>query len=187
MLDVDRLKLFFPKLKLWGMQPLFDDSGTSVKVDVISGACMMVKREVFKDVGLFSADYFMYGEDVDLCYKINKSGFHVYYLGDTNVIHYEGKSSAKQNSNFFSVLMMQNAKTTFFKKTRSSMYAGSYKIMLFIVSCIRLVFIFLLKPIKSKALSSNDVEYSYQKWKTILKWSLGPEKQIQAVQSKTKQ
>lgn len=177
MFDAERLKYRFPKLKLWGMQPLFDDSGIPVKVDVVSGACMMLKREVFENAGLFTTDYFMYGEDVDLCYKINKSGFHVYYFGDARVIHYEGKSASKQNNNFFSVLMMQNAKMIFFEKVRGLLYARIYKIMIFIVSCIRLFFIILLKPIKNKTLSSNNAEYSYKKWKAILKWSFGREQQ----------
>src|SRR6202049_4318687 len=59
--DTELLRQRFPRLKVWGMRPLFDpDHGEPVEVEAVSGACQMIRREVFEKVGLFSTDYFMY-------------------------------------------------------------------------------------------------------------------------------
>ena len=62
-------------------------------VTCLVGAFMMMPREVFVNVGMFCTDYFMYGEDVDLCYNIINSGYKIYYLGDCRIIHEKGASS----------------------------------------------------------------------------------------------
>ena len=74
-LDMEVLRGRFPRLKLWGMQALYSDSDIPAVVEVISGACLMVRREVFENIGMFSTDYFMYTEDIDLCYKIRTAGY----------------------------------------------------------------------------------------------------------------
>lgn len=65
------------------------------KVAVLVGAFMFLKRQTYKDVKGFDADYFMYGEDIDLSYKISKAGFQNYYLGTSSVIHFKGESTKK--------------------------------------------------------------------------------------------
>ena len=75
------------------MQALYSDSDTPAVVEVISGACLMVRRDVFENVGMFSTDYFMYTEDIDLCYKIRTAGYKAYYVRGARVVHHGGKSS----------------------------------------------------------------------------------------------
>lgn len=65
------------------------------QVDILVGAFMFLKREVYNAVGGFDEDYFMYGEDIDLSYKVKKSGFKNYYKGDVSCIHYKGESTLK--------------------------------------------------------------------------------------------
>ncbi len=65
------------------------------EVDIQVGAFMFLKREVYNTVGGFDEDYFMYGEDIDLSYKIKKSGLKNYYKGDVSCIHYKGESTLK--------------------------------------------------------------------------------------------
>lgn len=65
------------------------------KVNVFVGAFMLLKRTVYNQVGGFDEDYFMYGEDVDLSYKILKTGYDNYYYGETTIIHYKGESTLK--------------------------------------------------------------------------------------------
>ena len=65
------------------------------KVDVLVGAFMLIKQDVYKLLGGFDEDYFMYGEDIDLSYKSLKSGYDNYYYGDVSVIHYKGESTRK--------------------------------------------------------------------------------------------
>ena len=69
-----------------------DDIG---KADVMVGAFMFLKKDVYEGVGGFDEDYFMYGEDIDLSYRLIKSGYDNYYYGETTVIHYKGESTLK--------------------------------------------------------------------------------------------
>ncbi|KAB8155402.1 glycosyltransferase [Kordia sp. TARA_039_SRF] len=68
------------------------------KVDILVGAFMLMKKSVYDQVGGFDEDYFMYGEDIDLSYKIKKAGFQNYYYGKTTVIHYKGESTLKDKT-----------------------------------------------------------------------------------------
>tara|TARA_R110002072_G_scaffold16233_3_gene63995 strand:- start:198545 stop:199669 length:1125 start_codon:yes stop_codon:yes gene_type:complete len=65
------------------------------EVQVLVGAFMLLERSIYKDVGGFDEDYFMYGEDIDLSYKIEKAGYKNYYLGTTETLHYKGESTQK--------------------------------------------------------------------------------------------
>ena len=71
-----------------------DQDGTG-KVDILVGAFMFMKRAVYLEVGGFDEDYFMYGEDIDLSYKLLKAGYKNYYLGTSKVIHFKGESTRK--------------------------------------------------------------------------------------------
>ena len=64
-------------------------------VDVLVGAFMLMKTETYKKVGGFDEDYFMYGEDIDLSYKLLKQGLKNYYLGTSKIIHFKGESTRK--------------------------------------------------------------------------------------------
>ncbi|MEM6687464.1 MAG: glycosyltransferase family 2 protein, partial [Bacteroidota bacterium] len=68
------------------------------KVDILVGAFMLLKKSVYDTVGGFDEDYFMYGEDIDLSYKIRKAGFQNYYFGKTTVLHYKGESTLKDKT-----------------------------------------------------------------------------------------
>ena len=65
------------------------------KVDILVGAFMFMKRDVFSKIKGFDEDYFMYGEDIDISYKSLKKGFDNYYYGRTTIIHYKGESTLK--------------------------------------------------------------------------------------------
>ncbi|WP_282031496.1 glycosyltransferase family 2 protein [Winogradskyella eximia] len=65
------------------------------KVDILVGAFMWLKRDVYESVGGFDEAYFMYGEDIDLSYKVLKAGYDNYYFGETTVIHFKGESTLK--------------------------------------------------------------------------------------------
>lgn len=72
-----------------------DDTGP---VAVLVGAFMLLKRSVYNEVGGFDEDYFMYGEDIDLSYKITKAGYQNYYFGASDVLHYKGESTQKDGA-----------------------------------------------------------------------------------------
>lgn len=69
-----------------------EDTGT---VAVLAGAFMLIKRSRYLELGGFDEDYFMYGEDIDLSYKLAKAGYDNYYLGDIAMLHYKGESTTK--------------------------------------------------------------------------------------------
>jgi len=70
------------------------------QVDVLCGAIMFMDKQVFEDTGGFDEKYFMFGEDIDLSYKILKKGLKNYYYGDASIIHYKGESTSK-NSKYY--------------------------------------------------------------------------------------
>lgn len=65
------------------------------KIDVLVGALMLLKRDVYLEMGGFDEDYFMYGEDIDLSYRLLNKGYQNYYYGQTTVLHYKGESTLK--------------------------------------------------------------------------------------------
>lgn len=79
------------------------------KVEILVGAFMFLKKKVYNSVGGFDQDYFMYGEDIDLSYKILKAGYDNYYFGNTTVIHFKGESTirdAKYAKRFFGAMQI---------------------------------------------------------------------------------
>lgn len=67
-------------------------------VDSLVGAFMLVRKETIEQIGLLDEDYFMYGEDIDWCYRIKQTGWKVVYYGKVEIVHYKGSSSKKQKS-----------------------------------------------------------------------------------------
>jgi GT2 family glycosyltransferase len=65
------------------------------EVDVLSGAFMMVKKEVLEKTGGFDEQFFMYGEDIDLSFRVRQAGYKNYYLGKSSIIHFKGESTKK--------------------------------------------------------------------------------------------
>ncbi|WP_338733248.1 glycosyltransferase family 2 protein [Mangrovimonas cancribranchiae] len=86
--------LGFPK-QYYANQTTQNNTG---EVPILVGAFMLLKTAVYKEVGGFDEDYFMYGEDVDLSYKVLKAGYKNYYNGTTTIIHYKGESTLKDVS-----------------------------------------------------------------------------------------
>ena len=63
------------------------------EVDALSGCCIMFRKEALKKAGLFDEQFFMYGEDVELCYRVKQSGYKNFFLPESQIIHYGGKSN----------------------------------------------------------------------------------------------
>ena len=98
LLDLDVLRNRFLACSLWNIAPLFAGGTEPSRVEVISGACVLFRREVFAEIGQFSEEYFMYAEDLDLCYKAAQGGFTNYYIPQGQIIHYGGKSSVRRRA-----------------------------------------------------------------------------------------
>jgi len=97
---ISGLAFLFPHTKFFGKYNLtYLDPEEIHEVDAIGGSFMFVPRKVFLEVGGFDEDYFMYGEDIDLCYKIKKAGYKIYYTPQTTAIHFKGESTKRSNIN----------------------------------------------------------------------------------------
>ncbi len=66
------------------------------EVDALSGSCMMVRRTAVDQVGLLDEDYFMYGEDLDWCFRMRQAGWRVYYVPHTAIVHFKGESGREE-------------------------------------------------------------------------------------------
>ncbi len=105
------LSKLFPRSRTFGRYNLtYLDEDSSYDVDAIVGAFMLIRRDIYEKVNGFDEDYFMYGEDLDLCYRIRKAGYRVYYYSGTSIIHYKGESTKKSSvsyvNNFYGAMQI---------------------------------------------------------------------------------
>uniref|UniRef100_A0A832G805 Glycosyltransferase n=1 Tax=Ignavibacterium album TaxID=591197 RepID=A0A832G805_9BACT len=116
---VTGLSSLFPKSKLFARYNLtYLDENQTYEVDAISGSFMMLRKEVYEKVGGFDEQFFMYGEDLDLCYRIQKAGYKIFYVHTTQIIHYKGESTKR--SSLDETKVFYNAMHLFVKKHLSS-------------------------------------------------------------------
>lgn len=95
-----KIAKLFPKL---GYNVTGNDNGV-YPVDCLVGAFMMCPKKVLEKTGGFDQDFFMYGEDIDLCFRIKKAGYEIWYLGDLEITHVKGavgKRSSKAKAAFY--------------------------------------------------------------------------------------
>ena len=91
----------FPKSKTFGQYHLgYLDEFKTNEVEILSGAFMLMRKEALDKVGLLDEAFFMYGEDIDLSYRIIKGGYKNYYFPETQIIHYKGESTKKSSINY---------------------------------------------------------------------------------------
>jgi len=115
------LSSIFPKSPLFARYNLtYLDENQSYEVDAISGSFMMVKREVYEKMGGLDESYFMYGEDLDWCLRVQKTGYKVHYVHSTQIIHYKGESTKR--SSIDETRHFYNAMHLFVKKNLSGSF-----------------------------------------------------------------
>ncbi len=125
------LSRLFPRSKVFSKYHLGNlDNNETHQVDVLAGAFIMVKKEVLDKTGGFDETFFMYGEDVDLSYRIQEKGFCNYYFADSSIIHFKGESTRKGSMNY--VRMFYKAMSVFVNKHYGSGRAGLFN---FFIQC----------------------------------------------------
>lgn len=123
------LSALFPKSKTFGRYHLgFLDKEETHSIDVLSGAFMLMRKKVLDEVGLLDETFFMYGEDIDLSYRIIKGGYKNYYFPETRIIHYKGESTKKTSVNY--VFVFYQAMIIFAKKHFSLRYARFFSLLI---------------------------------------------------------
>lgn len=95
---VTGLSSLFPKSKLFARYNLtYLNENEINEVDAISGSFMMIRKEVYEKIGGLDEIFFMYGEDLDWCYRVQKAGYKVYYVPATQILHYKGESTKRSS------------------------------------------------------------------------------------------
>lgn len=98
------LSALFPKSHRFGKYHLgYLNEFETHEVDVLAGAFMFIRRSALDQTGLLDETFFMYGEDIDLSFRIQKAGFRNYYYPETTIIHYKGESTKKFSVNYVKV------------------------------------------------------------------------------------
>jgi len=143
------LSKLFPTSKFFSKYHLgYLDNNTNHEVDVLAGAFMMVPKKIIEEVGGFDESFFMYGEDIDLSYRIQKAGYTNFYFAKTTVIHFKGESTKKGSLNY--VKMFYKAMSVFVRKhyggTRAGLYNFFIQVGIFFRAVLSATALFFSKP-----------------------------------------
>ncbi len=149
------LSSLFPKSKRFGKYHCGHlDKNNNHEIEILSGAFMLMRKEALDKVGLLDEDFFMYGEDIDLSYRLIKGGYKNYYFSDTRIIHYKGESTKKSSVNY--VFVFYNAMIIFAKKHFSSKNASTFSFLIKIAIYFRASIAILNRLIKKLTLPLLD-------------------------------
>ncbi len=123
------LSSLFPRSKKFGKYHLgYLPQKETNEIEILSGAFMLMRKTVLDKVGFLDEDFFMYGEDIDLSYRIILGGYKNYYFPKTRIIHYKGESTKKSSVNY--VFVFYNAMVIFAKKHFSEKNAKSFSLLI---------------------------------------------------------
>jgi GT2 family glycosyltransferase len=140
------LSALFGKSRRFGQYHLgYLDKEKIHEVDVLPGAFILVRRKLLLEIGLLDEDFFMYGEDIDLSYRIKLAGYKNYYFPKTTIIHYKGESTKKGSINY--VVLFYNAMIIYAKKHFSRKNASFFSLLIKIAIYFRAVFAILRRSI----------------------------------------
>ncbi len=124
------------------------------EVDVLAGAFIMMPKKVLDEIGNFDEQFFMYGEDVDLSYRIQKAGYRNYYFAESTIIHFKGESTKRGSLNY--VRLFYKAMSLFVRKHYSGSKAGVFIFLIQTAIFIRAFFSALGKLLKKIGLPILD-------------------------------
>jgi GT2 family glycosyltransferase len=178
LLAVGWLQRRWPALPLWGRQAAYaNEPGKVHDVDFVSGAAILVRRDVFLQVGGFNPDYFMYAEETELCLAIHSAGYKVGHTGDALITHFGGQST-KTCHDSFAPVTMRDSVYRFFRRNRGGAYAAAYRLgILLSAACRVMVLSSLFSVVTLLGYSSLklDIKRALRKWLDIAQWAVGLE------------
>jgi GT2 family glycosyltransferase len=149
------LSKLFPKSKTFGKYHLgYLDKDKTHEVEILSGAFMLLRKNVLDKVGLLDETFFMYGEDIDLSYRIILGGYKNYYFPETRIIHYKGESTKKSSVNY--VFVFYRAMVIFAEKHFSQNNAKLFSALINFAIYLRAGLAILVRFLKSIALPAFD-------------------------------
>jgi len=176
LLSSDYLRAKFPRARIWGTRPLLENSSAVANVEVIPGVCMMIRRDAFKEAGMFNPGYFMYCEDVDLCYEVRKSGRRVCYVGEATVIHHGGGSSRSKPESHYASIMIRQSALVFLRARRGRTYAALYRMTAAMAGLTRCGLAVI--PLSLPLGSATRVRWAnaFTRWLKVFRWAIGRER-----------
>lgn len=172
--DVAFYKIFgfsnlFPKSKVFGKYHMgFLSNDETHEIEVLAGAFMLLRRKALDKVGLLDETFFMYGEDIDLSYRLIKGGYKNYYFPKTRIIHYKGESTKKDSVNY--VFVFYNAMIIFAKKHFSTNNAMLFSFLINMAIYIRAGFSIVTRFIKDIAHPVFDASINYGLLVLVAHW-----------------
>ncbi|MDR1720407.1 MAG: glycosyltransferase family 2 protein [Dysgonamonadaceae bacterium] len=156
----------FPRSPLFGKYHLkYLDENSIHQVDVLAGACMMLRKTALDQAGLLDESFFMYGEDIDLSYRISQAGYHNYYVPE-KIIHYKGESTKKD---WRYIKIFYEAMLIFFKKHfphHNRFYGFPIYLAIYIAGAIASIKNTLFPPVKYKSIRNtpdNNIVFNTSK------------------------
>lgn len=153
---VTGLTALFPESKVFGDYYLGWIPENEVHaVPVLSGAFMFWRTSVLKKLGGFDERFFMYGEDIDLCYRIQETDYHIDYVPTTSIIHYKGESTRKGDLKY--VRIFNKALYQFFDKHYSSKYSLFFRMFIFLAITLRAGITFVLNNVRLIGFITSDL------------------------------
>jgi GT2 family glycosyltransferase len=135
--------LILSGLGKWLIRPVFPSSGPQMErgaqkiVGYMEGACLMARREAVDQVGGLDEHIFMYAEDVDWCYRFHQSGWEVWYLPQSPIIHHRGQSSKKRRGRMEAELY--RSRVYFFTKHYGKGTAFCLKVLIYAVTLTKML------------------------------------------------
>ncbi len=151
----------------------YKDPDSSGYVSKLYGGCLLIRKAVFDQIGYFDEQFFMYGEDVDLCRRITDAGWKLYYLSSAKIIHLCG-GATEQSLNDFPILMRCESIGKLMMKYHGVSGRFLYRMGTFGGSCFRLLTLLTLRILSLHSSSFNTLNYvkANHKYATMIKWSL---------------
>lgn len=174
-LDSELLRRMFAGSALWGTQPLLSDSVSPIPVDVIAGACLMMRSEVFEQAGGFDEGYFMYAEDVDLCFTAKQHGWKSYYVPSATVVHHGGRSSDAQTESHFAAIVMRESVLRFLRMKKGAFYGASFRWITAAGALLRIGLLGITLPLNPEG-RRRSCKVALRRWTRLLRWAVGLEK-----------
>ncbi len=175
------LSALFPKSKTFGKYHLgFLDKNEIHEVDILAGAFMLLRKSVLDKTGLLDESFFMYGEDIDLSYRIVQAGFKNYYFPKTRIIHYKGESTKKSSVNY--VFVFYNAMIIFarkhFSQKNARMFSFLINLAVYLRAAVAVVMRFVKRvflPVADFALIFTGIYFIKNYWESHVVFQAGGE------------
>ena len=150
------LHSIFPKSRLFGQYYLtWLSENQQAEINVLSGSFMFWRTELLQQMGGFDERFFMYGEDIDLCYRIQETSYHIDYVPFTSIIHYKGESTKKGDLRYIQIF--NKAMYLFFNKHHSFRYSTLFRAVIFSAIWLKTIFSFIFTRLRAISQIAADL------------------------------